>query len=191
MFHFGVCSISWFYFDPNGVTGKLSRIWQQGWALMVPTLSVYIYELPATMLLDNIKRRYSFGFLFFFFLEKSLFTYLKLKLYLVVTQVKDYDAALDLELDSMEKFVLQCLAFYQVFFFFYKKKFEIVEIVWLWYFLSLKSNSCQNHFKFRNNKADAWLPNLEIIILWISFLGFFLLLLLFRFIKKTRELMGT
>ncbi|KAL0377874.1 UNVERIFIED_CONTAM: Suppressor of RPS4-RLD 1 [Sesamum radiatum] len=28
-------------------------------------------------------------------------------------QVKDYDAALDLELDSMEKFVLQCLAFYQ------------------------------------------------------------------------------
>nr|GLL26427.1 suppressor of RPS4-RLD 1 [Ipomoea trifida] len=27
--------------------------------------------------------------------------------------VKDYDAALDLELDSMEKFVLQCLAFYQ------------------------------------------------------------------------------
>lgn len=32
-------------------------------------------------------------------------------------QVKDYDAALDLELDSMEKFVLQCLAFYQVTFF--------------------------------------------------------------------------
>ena len=29
-------------------------------------------------------------------------------------QVKDYDAALDLELDSMEKFILQCLAFYQV-----------------------------------------------------------------------------
>lgn len=29
-------------------------------------------------------------------------------------QIKDYDAALDLELDSMEKFVLQCLAFYQV-----------------------------------------------------------------------------
>lgn len=28
--------------------------------------------------------------------------------------MKDYDAALDLELDSMEKFVLQCLAFYQV-----------------------------------------------------------------------------
>ncbi|XP_059623973.1 suppressor of RPS4-RLD 1 isoform X2 [Cornus florida] len=27
--------------------------------------------------------------------------------------VKDYDAALDLELDSMEKFVFQCLAFYQ------------------------------------------------------------------------------
>ncbi|KAF7828654.1 suppressor of RPS4-RLD 1-like isoform X1 [Senna tora] len=27
--------------------------------------------------------------------------------------VKDYDAALELELDSMEKFVLQCLAFYQ------------------------------------------------------------------------------
>ncbi|KAL0017275.1 hypothetical protein SO802_004344 [Lithocarpus litseifolius] len=27
--------------------------------------------------------------------------------------VKDYDAALDFELDSMEKFVLQCLAFYQ------------------------------------------------------------------------------
>ncbi|KAH9663845.1 Suppressor of RPS4-RLD 1 [Citrus sinensis] len=27
--------------------------------------------------------------------------------------IKDYDAALDLELDSMEKFVLQCLAFYQ------------------------------------------------------------------------------
>ncbi|KAL9241598.1 hypothetical protein vseg_015692 [Gypsophila vaccaria] len=27
--------------------------------------------------------------------------------------VKDYDAALDLELDSMEKFMLQCLAFYQ------------------------------------------------------------------------------
>lgn len=27
--------------------------------------------------------------------------------------VKDYDAALDLELDSVEKFVLQCLAFYQ------------------------------------------------------------------------------
>ncbi|CAL5417990.1 unnamed protein product [Camellia sinensis] len=27
--------------------------------------------------------------------------------------VKDYDAALDLELDAMEKFVLQCLAFYQ------------------------------------------------------------------------------
>ncbi|KAI5394165.1 hypothetical protein KIW84_061024 [Lathyrus oleraceus] len=27
--------------------------------------------------------------------------------------VKDYDAALDLELDSMDKFVLQCLAFYQ------------------------------------------------------------------------------
>jgi hypothetical protein len=32
----------------------------------------------------------------------------------MVTQVKDYDAALDLELDSMDKFVLQCLAFYQV-----------------------------------------------------------------------------
>lgn len=30
------------------------------------------------------------------------------------SQVKDYDAVLDLELDSMEKFVLQCLAFYQV-----------------------------------------------------------------------------
>lgn len=30
-------------------------------------------------------------------------------------QVKDYDATLDLELDSVEKFVLQCLAFYQVF----------------------------------------------------------------------------
>ncbi|CAL5414210.1 unnamed protein product [Camellia sinensis] len=30
-----------------------------------------------------------------------------------VEVVKDYDAALDLELDSMEKFVLQCLAFYQ------------------------------------------------------------------------------
>ncbi|OWM82121.1 hypothetical protein CDL15_Pgr001695 [Punica granatum] len=30
-----------------------------------------------------------------------------------VAAVKDYDAALDLELDSMEKFVLQCLAFYQ------------------------------------------------------------------------------
>ena len=28
--------------------------------------------------------------------------------------MKDYDAALDLELDSMDKFVLQCLAFYQV-----------------------------------------------------------------------------
>ncbi|KAL5556850.1 hypothetical protein UlMin_039086 [Ulmus minor] len=27
--------------------------------------------------------------------------------------IKDYDAALDLELDSMDKFVLQCLAFYQ------------------------------------------------------------------------------
>ncbi|WRX10011.1 Tetratricopeptide repeat - like 5 [Theobroma cacao] len=27
--------------------------------------------------------------------------------------IKDYDAALDVELDSMEKFVLQCLAFYQ------------------------------------------------------------------------------
>lgn len=32
------------------------------------------------------------------------------------SQVKDYDAVLDLELDSMEKFVLQCLAFYQVYF---------------------------------------------------------------------------
>ncbi|KAK9930146.1 hypothetical protein M0R45_027200 [Rubus argutus] len=30
--------------------------------------------------------------------------------------VKDYVAVLDLELDSMEKFVLQCLAFYQVYF---------------------------------------------------------------------------
>ncbi|KAG5623861.1 hypothetical protein H5410_009079 [Solanum commersonii] len=30
-----------------------------------------------------------------------------------LSPVKDYDAALDLELDSMEKFVLQCLAFYQ------------------------------------------------------------------------------
>ena len=29
-------------------------------------------------------------------------------------QIKDYDKALTLELDSMEKFVLQCLAFYQV-----------------------------------------------------------------------------
>ncbi|KOM54565.1 hypothetical protein LR48_Vigan10g045700 [Vigna angularis] len=28
--------------------------------------------------------------------------------------VNDYDAALDLELDSMDKFMLQCLAFYQV-----------------------------------------------------------------------------
>lgn len=34
-----------------------------------------------------------------------------------MVQVKDYDAALDLELDSMEKFVLQCLAFYQVIYF--------------------------------------------------------------------------
>lgn len=33
---------------------------------------------------------------------------------LSVAQVKDYDAVLDLELDSMDKFVLQCLAFYQV-----------------------------------------------------------------------------
>lgn len=32
----------------------------------------------------------------------------------MMMKVKDYDAALDLELDSMEKFVLQCLAFYQV-----------------------------------------------------------------------------
>lgn len=30
-------------------------------------------------------------------------------------QIKDYDAVLDIELDSMDKFVLQCLAFYQVF----------------------------------------------------------------------------
>lgn len=35
----------------------------------------------------------------------------------VLVKIKDYDAALDLELDSMEKFVLQCLAFYQVRFF--------------------------------------------------------------------------
>lgn len=31
-------------------------------------------------------------------------------------QIKDYDKALKLELDSMEKFVLQCLSFYQVWF---------------------------------------------------------------------------
>lgn len=29
-------------------------------------------------------------------------------------KIKDYDDVLDLELDSMDKFVLQCLAFYQV-----------------------------------------------------------------------------
>jgi hypothetical protein len=29
-------------------------------------------------------------------------------------KIKDYDEVLDLELDSMDKFVLQCLAFYQV-----------------------------------------------------------------------------
>jgi hypothetical protein len=28
--------------------------------------------------------------------------------------VKDYDATVDVELDAVEKFVLQCLAFYQV-----------------------------------------------------------------------------
>lgn len=32
-----------------------------------------------------------------------------------VIQVKDYDAALDVELDSVDKFVIQCLAFYQVY----------------------------------------------------------------------------
>jgi hypothetical protein len=31
-----------------------------------------------------------------------------------VMKIKDYDDVLDLELDSMDKFVLQCLAFYQV-----------------------------------------------------------------------------
>ncbi|XP_061340851.1 suppressor of RPS4-RLD 1 isoform X2 [Gastrolobium bilobum] len=43
--------------------------------------------------------------------------YLRASCYHAVGQyreaVKDYDAALDLELDSMDKFVLQCLAFYQ------------------------------------------------------------------------------
>lgn len=28
--------------------------------------------------------------------------------------MKDYDATVDVELDAVEKFVLQCLAFYQV-----------------------------------------------------------------------------
>ncbi|KAK7406487.1 hypothetical protein VNO78_08114 [Psophocarpus tetragonolobus] len=45
--------------------------------------------------------------------------YLRASCYHAVGQykdaVKDYDAALDLELDSMDKFVLQCLAFYQFF----------------------------------------------------------------------------
>ena len=31
-----------------------------------------------------------------------------------IWKVKDYGAAIDLELDSMDKFALQCLAFYQV-----------------------------------------------------------------------------
>ncbi|RYQ80816.1 hypothetical protein Ahy_Scaffold1g106965 isoform A [Arachis hypogaea] len=43
--------------------------------------------------------------------------YLRASCYHAVGQykeaIKDYDAALDLELDSMDKFVLQCLAFYQ------------------------------------------------------------------------------
>ncbi|KAL4343737.1 hypothetical protein HN51_061997 [Arachis hypogaea] len=43
--------------------------------------------------------------------------YLRASCYHAVGQykeaVKDYDAALDLELDSMDKFILQCLAFYQ------------------------------------------------------------------------------
>ncbi|KAK7252790.1 hypothetical protein RIF29_36996 [Crotalaria pallida] len=45
------------------------------------------------------------------------FLYLRASCYHAVGQykeaVKDYDAALDLELDSVDKFVLQCLAFYQ------------------------------------------------------------------------------
>ena len=32
----------------------------------------------------------------------------------ISSQVKDYDATVDVELDAVEKFVLQCLAFYQV-----------------------------------------------------------------------------
>ena len=34
--------------------------------------------------------------------------------YFFFMKIKDYDDVLDLELDSMDKFVLQCLAFYQV-----------------------------------------------------------------------------
>jgi hypothetical protein len=43
-------------------------------------------------------------------------------------KIKDYDDVLDLELDSMDKFVLQCLAFYQVRTLFFSSSF-CVELV--------------------------------------------------------------
>jgi len=105
-----LCSINWFEFKLGlDVTGRLSKIWQWGWALMAATLNVCIYELPATMLLDNSKRRYEiFNLIFGCIVRLSHYNVFQW------SQVKDYDAALDLELDSMDKFVLQCLAFYQV-----------------------------------------------------------------------------
>ncbi|XP_039010562.1 suppressor of RPS4-RLD 1-like [Hibiscus syriacus] len=51
-----------------------------------------------------------------FIYEKSVFYTCTYELHAIgeyADAVKDYDAALDVELDSMEKFVLQCLAFYQ------------------------------------------------------------------------------
>lgn len=52
-------------------------------------------------------------FFFFFLIKMRVLVHIAHGAGLAM-QVKDYDAALDLELDSMEKFVLQCLAFYQV-----------------------------------------------------------------------------
>lgn len=70
------------------------------------------------MLLENIKKRY-WGMFFSVFLFEILIVMfhsssLGVLTFYFMIKVKDYDAALDLELDSMEKFVLQCLAFYQV-----------------------------------------------------------------------------
>lgn len=76
----------------------------------MPTSSVYICELPATMLLENMDWRYNYEFSILFSIGLDILSYLVSCLW----QVKDYDATLDLDLDSMEKFMLQCLAFYQV-----------------------------------------------------------------------------
>ncbi|WVZ24465.1 hypothetical protein V8G54_003009 [Vigna mungo] len=56
--------------------------------------------------------------------------------------IKDYDAALDLELDSMDKFVLQCLAFYQILPFFDSAPYSIGKEIALYTASKFNSDFC-------------------------------------------------